>query len=248
MTNQVEYPLGAIEDFDDRSRNFLLATLLTESGIVKPRSYTWECKPRLNQMQTVHAHKGTCVGHAVAHEAAARPVVRPADSALALLFYDWAQFHDPWNSTPPDEGTSLLAGINAGREYGYIGEFRWAGAGSGKALEDAVLGIGYKGPGLAATVWLSGMDTPDANGFITASGALRGRHAYLVNGVTIRWLPNSAKASFADVDLNASFFRIHNSWGLGYGKNGEVLITLAEFSKLQQQQGELAIITKRLAA
>lgn len=244
MTNAIEpRPLGAIAYFDDLSRNFLLATTLAEAGIVKPRSYTWSCAPRLNQ-----DGRGACVGFSVAHEIAARPVVRPVDHALAMLLYDWSQAHDPFTTTPPEEGTALLTGLKAGVEYGYIGEYRWAGAGSGKALEDAALGTGYRGPGLAATLWFSGMDTPDAKGFIRPTGSIRGRHAYLINGVTIKWLLGSAKATFADVDLSASFFRIHNSWGAWWGINGEAFITLADFNTLQQAQGEFAIITKRLVA
>lgn len=242
-TSQHPMPLGAIEHFDRRSRSFQLATVLAGEGITKPRSYTWSCAPRLDQ-----GPDGACVGFTVAHDVAARPVVRPADYALAMAFYRRAQETDPWPETPPEEGTGLLDGLKAGVEQGYIGEYRWAGAGSGRALEDAALGVAYKGPGLAATSWLSGMDTPDAKGFIHATGGVRGRHAYLINGVTIRWLPGTTRQSFADVDLGASYFRIHNSWGNWWGINGEAFIPLVDFGRLQEQQGEFAIITRRLAA
>lgn len=240
MTNEPG-GLGAIVHFDDRSRAFQIATLLDAQGIVKPRSYTWSCAPRLNQSAA-----GTCVGHAVAHEIAARPVVRPASHDLAIELYDEAQQNDPWTETPPIEGTGLIDGVKAATRRGFYSEYRWAGAGSGHALEDLILAVGYKGPALVATNWHTGMDSPASPSYrVHAQGAVRGRHAVLYNGVSIKWLGRQ-HLTVADIDLTRTLFRIHNSWGDWWADHGECFISAADVELLLQEQGEACIPTVRL--
>lgn len=229
--------LGRREAFDERSRNYQIRPLLMAASITKPRSYTWSCGIVLQQQE------GSCVGHSFAHEIAARPQVLPADRPLAMKIYDWAQQHDWWSDTPPQEGTSVLAGVQACQAFGYYTEYRWAGAGSGKALEDLVLTLGYKGPAVLGISWYSSMFYPASNGLLSISGSVAGGHAILANGVKCVW-PSSlpvALRTFDNLDRGKSLVRLHNSWGAQWGLNGEAFMTLNDVDRLLHEGGEACI-------
>lgn len=246
MTNlpPAEQLFGRRAEFDPRSRNFQIWPLLQADGLITPRSYTWRCLLRLRQLE------GSCVGHTFAHEVAARPKELPASRELAMLFYNWAQQNDEWLSTPPEEGTSGLAGAKACMYYGYLEEYRWAGAGSGNVLRDAALSVAYKGPGCAGTVWRSGMMWPDSAGFIHAVGSIEGAHEYLVRGVKTNWVNKLAPKTWENVSMG-SYFRIHNSWSDAehpWGiDGGDAFITFEEFQELLEDWGDFCIPVKRTA-
>lgn len=212
------YGLGRIEEFDERSRNFPIRTLIPST--LAPRSYTWSCAPRIDQ-----GSEGSCVGHAWAHEIAARPRVRPADHGLALEIYRKAQLIDEFSTTPPQEGTSVLAGVKIATQLGYYQEYRWA-----FSLNDLIMAIGYKGPAVLGIPWYEGMFLPDRNGLISITGQLAGGHAILANGVSV----------------SKKLIRLHNSWGANWGLNGECFIRFEDLEFLLHQQGEACIPVKRV--
>lgn len=226
--------------FHPRMLGFNLATVLPAGG---PRNYTHACSAWYDQ-----GSEGACVPHAFSHEAAAKPVVRPVAVPDIWAMYDWCRANDVWPGVD-HEGTSVDAGARAARQFGLLEEWRWA-----ENLEDALVAIGRKGPGVLGCDWHSGMWDTDGSGFIHAVGAVVGGHAILANGVKIVWQPGTTRAQRTSpgwlryADRERSWVRLHNSWGQDWGVNGEALITLEDFETLWNAWGELCVPTRRVAA
>lgn len=224
------------EHFDERSRAYPVRELLRSSQLQRPRSYTWGMPSNIVLDQ---GREGACVGFAIAHELAARPVVvGGVGDSFALQLYRRAQQLDPW----PGEsysGTSVLAGMQAAQELGHFDEYRWA-----FGVDDAVLAIGYRGPVVFGIPWYSGMyDAP--NGVLRVTGELVGGHAIV--GVGVRVLDSSGRrpVSLAAVDRDRSTVLLLNSWGRGYGVNGRARITLRDLDVLLSNGGECVVPVKR---
>ena len=179
----------------------------------QPRSYTWSCATVLNQ-----GDLGACVGFSWAQELAARPKVHPVDYAYALALYRKAQTLDQWEGTDY-EGSSVIAGAKAVQQTGLLTEYRWA-----FGLDDLILAVGYAGPVVLGVNWYSGMSNPD-DGYVHLNGRLQGGHAILANGVSLR----------------RSAVRLHNSWGRGWGSNGEAWISFADLNRLLHEDGECCV-------
>lgn len=205
--------LGRRVEFDERSRQFPIRTLIR--GAPQPRSYTWKCPVTLDQ-----GFEGACVGHAFAHEAAARPVkVRDISEAIATEVYSRARQLDQWEGENYD-GTSILAGAKACVERGWYREYRWA-----FNFEDVLLTLGYRGPVVLGLNWYEGMAEVDERGFLQVAGRVLGGHAILANGV----------------NLSLKAVRLHNSWGPGWGHNGEAFISFDDLRRLLSEDGEACI-------
>jgi hypothetical protein len=229
--------LDRLVEFDERSRNFSAAVGLETYPF---RSYTWACDPVLDQ-----GREGACVGFAWAHELSARPKVIERDNAFALQLYRRAQQLDQW----PGEnysGTSVLAGVKAVQEYknshgqSLVMAYRW-----GFGVKDVLKIVGYRGPVVLGINWYDNMYDPDSNNFIKASGEIAGGHAILMNGVRIVKKDTAQKQYWENIDLDKSWVRLHNSWGPGYGDNGEAFLTVRDLDKLLQEDGEACIPTLR---
>ncbi len=196
---------------DARNADYPIRTLVDGKA---PRSYTWSCTAYLDQ-----GSEGACVGHAWAHEVAARPAVRPVDSTLAFGIYRRAQQLDPW---PGEDysGTSVLAGAKATVERGFIREYRWA-----FSWDDFVLALGYAGPVVLGINWYTGMFDTDDRGFIAPTGRVAGGHAILATGVSVR----------------NQTVRLHNSWGREWGVRGDALIAWPDLERLLNEDGEACV-------
>lgn len=207
--------LDRLIEFDERSKLYPIRTLVEDKPL---RSYTWRVPVALDQ-----GNEGACVGFAWAHEAAARPVVVPGvTNQFARDIYHNAQLVDQWPGEAY-EGTSVIAGARTMHDWGYIDEYRWA-----FSENDLALAVGYKGPAVLGTYWYAGMDRPDADGYLRPIGGVRGGHAYLAYGYSIK----------------KPGYKIWNSWGTGhYG-----WIHPADMALLLSQQGEAAIPIKRSQA
>lgn len=200
-------------EFDPRSRSFPIAETIPR--LAKPRSYTWKVPIQLDQ-----GSEGACVGFAVSHEAAARPVeVKGVTNEVARGVYHLAQTLDQWDGENYD-GTSVLAGMKAGQQRNWYTEYRWA-----FGLEDVLLAIGYRGPVVLGLDWFEGMMQTDAAGFLRPTGNVVGGHAILANRVNVR----------------EKFVGLHNSWGGDV--NGK--LTFDDLDMLLHRQGEAAIPVKR---
>lgn len=185
--------LGRRPEFDPRSRNFPIRTLV---GARAPRSYTWACKVNLDQ-----GAEGACVGFAWAAELAARPVVVDAVGDITgRALYQRAQQLDEWPGEEPTySGTSVLAGAKAVVERGWMTEYRWA-----FGVDELAAAVGWQGPAVIGVNWHEGMWAPDGRGYLNPTGPVVGGHAILVRGYNVA----------------ARRFLLHNSWGAGWGGRG----------------------------
>lgn len=211
--------LGRLVQFDEQSRQYPIRSLVAAKPL---RSYTWGLNTYLDQ-----GHEGACVGFSLAHELAARPsVVAGVNALTAQNIYYEAQKTDPWaggaypGASPRYEGTSVLAGVKYVQSQGFISEYRWA-----FSLEDALLAIGYQGPGILGCYWYEGMADTDAKGFIKPTGRILGGHAIIVRGVSVK----------------NKTVRLTNSWGKGWGINGDCYMTWDDFAKVLANNGEFCI-------
>lgn len=205
------FGLGRVPLFDPRSRNFAIRDVVTK----KPRSYTWRVNAYLDQRR-----EGACVGFSFAHELAAVPkAIKGVTDDLGLKIYKEAQKIDYWEGEDYS-GTSVLAGAKICQSLGYFDEYRWA-----FGLDDLVLAVGSTGPAILGVNWYEGMFYPNSYGFIEATGSLAGGHAILCNSV----------------DLKKQTFKLHNSWGRSWGKDGTCLVSWDTMKRLLDEQGEACI-------
>jgi hypothetical protein len=117
------------------------------------------------------------------------------------------------------EGTTIHAGAKIAKSLGLIREYRWI-----DNVEDAVIALLVHGPVIAGTHWYVGMEA-DSSGRMHVSGASNGGHAYIINGV----------------DEDKQTFRIKNSYGKKWGKNGHGYISFKDMQKLFDDGGTLCV-------
>jgi hypothetical protein len=213
--------LDRVVQFDEKSRAYPAVQGITATTL---RSYTWSCDVYNDQ-----GYEGACVGFAFSHELSARPkVVRKyADYALNVYYRARQAVQETLNS------------------YGepLIKEYRWA-----FGTQDVLKVLGYRGPVVLGIYWYENMYDPDEKGFVHASGPVVGGHAILANGVKIVRLNPELPATFSNVDLDKSYVRLHNSWGMGYGIGGDAFVTVRDLDILLQNDGEAVIPTLRSVA
>ena len=166
-------------------------------------------------------NKPHCVGFSWAHWIEDGPVghggVAPIISPIKI--YSEAQKIDEW----PGEnynGTSVRAGAKYLKSINAIQSYYWAY--DVNTLIDCVFKLG---PVVVGTYWYSSMFSPDSNGIIKISGGIVGGHAYVINGV----------------DKTKQLFRIKNSWGRAWGKQGHAFISFNDMSRLMSMNGEICI-------
>jgi hypothetical protein len=97
------------------------------------------------------------------------------------------------------------------------------------STEEIAWWILHKGPVMIGTAWYSGMDTPDANNIIHATGVMEGGHFWLANEVR-----------------QDKLIGCQNSWGAHWGINGKAYISLDDLQKIIGVYGE-AITAVELA-
>jgi hypothetical protein len=207
-----ERTFDRLPSWDARNGSFPVTAVLPE----KPqRSYSWGVPMRLDQGPI-----GQCVGFAWAQELAARPKVHTKvsyDTARAV--YLRAQQLDEWEGEDY-EGTSILAGAKTAKEKGYLTEYRWA-----FTLSDLILTIGYVGPVVLGINWYETMMDTDDKGNIHVGGQIVGGHAILANGVSV---PKRT-------------ITFTNSWGRGWGKDGQCFLSWSDTWQLMSEQGEVCV-------
>lgn len=221
--------------FDERSREYP-ATLGYEDAPL--RSYSWNFPTPTFLDQGVD---GACVGFAWTHNLAARPVGMTVGESLAHKVYKESQRSDEW---PGEDysGTSVLAGaktvaklLEADPERQMI-SYRWA-----FGVEDLARVLGYVGPCVLGLGWLADMFETDAGGFVRASGRLEGNHAVLARAVKVVWRDPGKSKTFPNLDVEASYVTIRNSWGRSWGLEGDCRVSVLDMSKLLERDGECCV-------
>lgn len=214
----MEREFGRLEEFDDRSRNYPVRTMLGDRPL---RSYKWRCDEKLDQ-----GSEGSCVGMGFAYNLAARPVeIAGVNEVVAVKIYKTAQTLDQW----PGEnysGTSVLAGAKSCMQLypKSFDSYRWC-----FGLNDVCLALGYHSCVILGVKWLEGMNHPDANGIIHARGAVRGGHCILADGI----------------DVATRYIRLLNSWGSSWGKAGRCWVSFDDLNGLLQDGGEGLVTVKQ---
>lgn len=239
--------LDRLVEFDERSRNYALADKI---GRKKPRSYTWRIQaPYLIDQ----GREGACVGFAVANELQSRPAevdfgsLSEANDFSVREVYWEAQKIDPWDggsypgASPQYSGTSVLSGVKIAKDMGYFDSYYWT-----FTLEDLVIGLGRHGPAILGLAWFDTCYAPDPSGFIRPMGRQVGGHALLARAVRVEWKEDSEEETFDDVDLDASYVTLRNSWGpWGYQSSGDCFVTLRDLGKWIDLRGEAVFMDDR---
>ena len=243
--------LDRLVEFDERSRAFPVSATIPAQAIARSRSHPLGL--HLDQ-----GAEGACVEFGLCHEMAASPV-RVAEAIVRAItrehaIYYPAQRDDPWpggsypGASPVYEGTSVLSGLKRVVALGYATGYRWC-----FGLADVVMALGNKGPVVFGLVWMQGMASPDARGFITATGASLGGHCVLGKAIKVVWKRGTTAAMKREprwldyVDLDASFVTLHQSWGTDHGDGGDVYLSLRDLGTLLGMQGEAAYLEGRRA-
>jgi hypothetical protein len=218
-------------------RNYLLAPepekLTAAQERALERGYkNWAPPPIYDQ-----GSEGACVGFGAVSvrnsgDIRPKPLLTNVD---AFNIYRLAQRHDEW----PGEGysgTSVNGGCLALRELGHITRFDWA-----FDIESAIRGLLIKGPGYGGFDWTTGMSSPDADGYVRATGSVRGGHSVGICSINTR----------VEYKINRKPFRgrvkISQSWSKAHGKNGFIYLPLDDLAVLIDgfdYPGELAFLTE----
>lgn len=215
--------LGRLIQFDERSRNFRASEVLPESF----RSKTWYLNERNDQ-----GPDGACVGFAVGHRLAARPLeLSNVDYDLSFSIYREAQKLDPW-AGENYEGTSVLAGVKAAQARGHLSEYRWC-----FSVDEIIRAIAHEGPVLVGTWWDHNMFKPRPSGLLEMGGGHAGGHAYILRGVTM-------KPRLRGEVVSEPVLRLTNSWGSGWGIKGEAFIKVSDYEQYLMPDSDAVLISE----
>ena len=209
-------PLGRVYVEDKRDSNFLIENRLYLTSTNLTSRY-WDSEEWWgNQGNTPQ-----CVGYAWAHWIEDGPVKHGGRAPIInpTLIYREAQKLDEWLGENYD-GTSIRGAAKYLKNTGKISSYLWT-----YDLGVLIQTLLTKGPVVVGTNWYMGMFYPNRNGLIKVTGINAGGHAYVINGV----------------DTRTKLFRIKNSWGRSWGKNGFAFISFSDMQRLMREQGEICL-------
>jgi hypothetical protein len=209
--------LGRHVNHDPRS----LAYLVQPDGAVASRTWTRDI-PVLDQGDI-----GSCTGNAATGLLGTDPCYGSLatqvhaglklDESEALKLYSAAETIDGDGPYPPnDNGSSGLSVAKAAKNAGLISGYLHMT--SVAACQTAI----QQGPFMVGSDWYTGMDTPDANGLVTATGTIRGGHEYECH----------------EYDAANDLWWFWNSWGVSFGVGGRFCYSSATLAQLLAAQGD----------
>ena len=161
--------------------------------------------------------KPFCVGFSMANFGINYPVNTKYTNNDGHNFYYLCKIKD--GQPNMENGSDIRTAAKVLVDSKIIDGYAWA-----KTIADVKYWLLNKGPMIVGTDWLEGMDTPDKNNIIHATGKVLGGHAYLLN----EWTKDN-------------FIGIQNSWDDRWGKNGKAYISAKDFEKLLKRWGGEAL-------
>jgi hypothetical protein len=196
------------------------------------RSFTWP-----NRIVTDQGNEGACVGHGHMGRSVNAPVPERVTgpggdervSAVAYQVYRHAQEVDEWPGTDYD-GTSVLAGAKIMARDRLYESYWWA-----FDIDSILLAIAYVGPVVLGIPWLDSMFEPRPSGLLDCSGNIAGGHCIRARGVRLR--ARLYKEGMDPIEV----IRLTNSWGRGYGINGDVFIKVDDLADLLRDEGDACV-------
>lgn len=218
------YGLGRKPHADTpRAARLYNANRLPREAWDKPHRFWWQGGAWLDQGNT-----GTCVGHAFAHRRADATVrTEGIDHDYAIDLYVAAS-----GDTSLQEGTYAIEACRVMKQRGEISDYFWIT--SPEELESTLLN---RGPVCVGTNWYEDMFYPATrygNQYLNVSGPYAGGHEYVLNGIDTA------------PDDGPAFYRMKNSWGTSWGKNGTARIPKNQMDDLIFSQGGDAVLIKEV--
>jgi hypothetical protein len=203
--------------FDPESLNYKIAD---HFGLTKaPVTKTWRRYQWLDQ-----GPDGACTGFGLSHVLGCNPrrIRTGITYDFAMKRYHRAQDEDQWPGNAY-EGSSVLGATMAAKKDGLIEAVYWA-----TTIEEIIHGVGLKGPMEIGVNWYDGMFEPDAQGLLRPTGKLAGGHAPCIGGVNVA----------------QERFKIYNSWGRSWARDGSADILFSDMDRLLHEDGEFALPIK----
>jgi len=170
---------------------------------------------------------GTCVAGAFGHRRADGPVkVGGIDEDWRVKFYLEASakyWGEP--DTTLQKGTSAVSACQVLLERGAIDRYEWVGNWNA-APQDLRYTLLELGPVCVGSNWYTSMDSPIQVGDqfymkVNYSSAVRGGHEFVIN-----------KIDLDPQDGSEPYYRMKNSWGQGWAKNGTARFRIADLEQL----------------
>lgn len=203
--------------FDDKSRKYGICQTLPIMQLSR-KSMQWSCHVYFDQYE-----EPSCTGFAMTHGVMAEPFQNTKLTPThARYLYQKAKELDQWPGEDYD-GSSVLGVAAAAKELKLIESYHWC-----FNEYEICTAIGYHGPVVFGSQWYDGMIEPDENGIIRATGKQLGGHAYLLTSY----------------DAALEMYRVHNSWGISWGKMGDAFISSKDVNTLMREGAEACVITK----
>lgn len=250
--------------FDEKSKNYPISSILTTKML---NNKIWKCEKFLDQ-----GTEGACVGFAWGHGLNAAPYNTPVTNNTARTIYYAAQQWDEWAGTEYD-GTSVIAGAKTISSLGFMSEYRWAFGiddviNTLSNYSPVILGVNWYSDMLDTdengfiqpTGELLGGHALLANGIEVSNDILHEttpieeltRKNWKVwrrtskNRMNFReWKKNKVSSVVYGEMLPDPIIRLHNSWGKGWGVNGDAFIYASDLAKLLNEDGEACVPVKR---
>lgn len=232
---------GRLRSVDLKDSNYMYKDIKPQLGPPKSAASPSANEKYWNENPFLPLDQGytpRCVGYSLATILVTGPITQPSLKTLAdaqamadRIYLDAIQ-NDEWPGADPNFGTSVRAGLEAGRKFGYIGSYIWM-----NSLQDAVDFVMKYGPIQMGTIWLDSMMQPDKKGYLvvdkkelTNPKELEG-HAWAITGVSKK----------------LRRFRGTQTWGDQWGieQTGHFYISFDDWEVVHYNDGEAAGITEK---
>lgn len=214
------YPLGRIVQHDPRSRAFAYSA----------RGATYKSIVHSSHIDILdQGELGSCTGNATIANLGCDPFYKTLsanvklDENAAVEVYSLATSLDEFEGSypPEDTGSSGLGAAKAAQKLGYISGYQHAFS------LDAALAALMNTPVITGVNWYNSFYYPDSKGLVKISGSVVGGHEFAADGF--------------DADKGLVWFR--NSWGPSWGVQGRFCMTIATWTELLNEQGDVTIFT-----